>query len=124
MTRGAAPAIMRLYLAQGREQEARELAARVREFLRTSRSADTRSATHEVLLAGVAAAEGERAAAVHHLEQAMERVPVPDLFYPQLPWFRSLEGEPGYAEVLEELERRRADIRERLDLPRVAGQAD
>ena len=110
MERGAVPALMRLYLAEGRESEAKELAARFRQFLKTPRRAWAYPATDEVLLAGVAAAEGEHAAAVRHLRKAMDTVPIPEFFYPQLPWFRSLEGEPGYAEVVEELERRRTSI--------------
>ena len=41
----------------------------------------------------------------------MKQAPLPFGFHPVLPWFRSLEGEPGYAEVVAELERRRAAIR-------------
>jgi tetratricopeptide (TPR) repeat protein len=110
MERGAVPALMRLYAAQGREREARDLAARFRQFLKTPRRQWAWPATDEVLLAGVAAAEGERADAVRHLQEAMKVVPVPELFYPQLPWFQSLAGEPGYAELVAELERRRASI--------------
>jgi len=110
MERGAVPALMRLYDTQGRQREARELAARFREFLKTPRRTWASPSTDQVLLAGVAAAGGERAEAVRHLQEAMKAAPVPELFYPQLPWFKSLEGEPGYAEVVEELERRRASI--------------
>lgn len=110
MERGAVPALMRLYDTQGRQREARELAARFREFLKTPRRAWASPSTDQVLLAGVAAAGGERAEAVRHLQEAMKAAPVPEFFYPQLPWFRSLEGEPGYAELVEELERRRASI--------------
>lgn len=111
MVRGAVPALMRLHLAQGREKEARALAARFKAALRDPPEGPLPLVENAVLLAGIAAAEGERATAVRHLQQAMQQVAVPELFYPQLPWFKSLEGEPGYAEVVAELERRKAEIR-------------
>ena len=110
MERGAVPALMRLYFAQGRERDARALATRFREFLKVPIRAWPSASTDEVLLAGVAAAGGERASAVRHLQEAMKKSPIPELFHPQLPWFRSLEGEPGYAQLVEELERRQATI--------------
>jgi adenylate cyclase len=110
MERGAVPALMRLYVAQGREGEARELAARFRLFLQGPRRSSKSASTDEVLLAGVAAAEGERALAVRHLRTALDMAPIPELFHPELPWFRTLEGQPGYAELVAELERRRAEI--------------
>ena len=112
MERGAVPALLRLYFAQGREREARALTTRFREFLKLPPPlrAGPSAATDEVLLAGVAAAGGERASAVRHLQEAMKKAPIPEFFHPQLPWFRSLEGEPGYAQLVDELERRRVAI--------------
>jgi hypothetical protein len=40
----------------------------------------------------------------------MKQAPIPPRVFPQLPWFRSLEGEPGYAELVAELEKRRAAL--------------
>ena len=114
MERGALPALIRIYAANGREREVREMAARfVNELKKRQRNVPPR-ASHTVVLAGIAAANGERAAAVQHLQQAMKLAPLPELFYPQLPWFKSLEGEPGYAELTAELKRRQAEIRARL----------
>ena len=33
------------------------------------------------------------------------------MFYPQLPWFKELEGAPGYAQLVDELRRRQTRIR-------------
>jgi hypothetical protein len=54
------------------------------------------------------AAEGVARPSVHGRRRYADVVP--DLFYPQLPWFKDLEGEPGYADLVTELERRRATI--------------
>ena len=48
---------------------------------------------------------------MRYLHSAMRQASVPDLFFPQLPWFRSLEGEPGYVEVIDELDKRKAAMR-------------
>ena len=114
MVRGAVPALMRLHTAQGREKEARALSARFKAALRKPPEGPLPPSTTEVLLAGIAAAEGERAVAVRYLQQALRQVAVPELFYPQLPWFKSLEGEPGYAEVVAELERRKTELRAQI----------
>jgi serine/threonine-protein kinase len=108
---GALPAVVRIYNADGREQDAQAMVARFGERLRNELAGRTPEAAQNVLLAGIATAEGKRALAVRHLQAAMKQVPLPDLFYPQLPWFKSLEGEPGYAEVVAEVERRRTEIR-------------
>ena len=68
-------------------------------------------ATQNVLLAEVAIAAGQRAKAVRHLQAAMTQVPIPARLHPQLPWIKSLEGEPGYAQLIDELEKRRAAMR-------------
>ena len=107
---GALPALVRLYRAEGREADAAALNNKFREWFRTERKGAAGDAADNVLLAGSAIVSGERAAAVRYLQAAMKQVPIPNLFYPQLPWFKSLEGEPGYADVVAELERRRAEI--------------
>jgi len=108
---GALPAVVRIYEAAGREDEARALVARFKERLRQDKDADPTAVEQSMLLAEVAMAAGQPAEAVRHLQTAMKLVPVPPRFFPQLPWFRSLEGEPGYAEIVAELERRRAALR-------------
>ena len=111
---GALPAVMSIYQADGREHEAQALLARFQERLRKKLGKRTPDAGQNVLLAEVAIAAGQRAKAVRHLREAMKQVPVPDRFYPELPWFKSLEGEPGYAQVVQELEKRRAAIRAQI----------
>ncbi len=108
---GALPAVVRIYRADGREHEAQAMVARFRERLRRELGAGAPGATRNVLLAEVAIAAGQRAEAVRHLQEAMKQVPIPVRLHPQLPWFRSLEGEPGYAQIVDELEKRRAAIR-------------
>jgi TolB-like protein len=111
---GALPAVVRIYDAEGREHEAQAMVARFRERLRREPGARGRDATQNVLLAEVAIAAGQRAEAVRHLQAAMKQVPIPERLHPQLPWFRSLEGEPGYAQIVDELEQRRAAIRAQI----------
>jgi hypothetical protein len=114
LSEGALPAVVRIYNADGREQDAQAMVARFGERLRNELAGRTPEAAQNVLLAGIATAEGKRALAVRHLQAAMKQVPLPDLFYPQLPWFKSLEGEPGYAEVVAELESRKAGMRAQI----------
>ncbi len=57
-------------------------------------------------LAALAANEGLRHEAVAALRAAMARMPIVPQFDPRLPWFKSLEGEAGYADLLAERERR------------------
>ena len=108
---GALPAVVRVYQAEGREREAQAMVARFEERLRKELGARTPDATQNVLLAEVAIAAGQRAKAVRHLQAAMKQVPIPERLHPQLPWFKSLEGEPGYAQLIDELEKRQAAIR-------------
>jgi hypothetical protein len=51
----------------------------------------------------------------------MKQVPIPERVHPQLPWFKSLEGEPGYAQLVDELEKRRAAIRSQIAALDAAG---
>ena len=103
---GALPAVVRIYHAEGREHEAQAMVARFEERLRKELGARTPDATQNVLLAEVAIAAGQPAKAVRHLQAAMKQVPIPARLHPQLPWFKSLEGEPGYAQLVDELEKR------------------
>lgn len=108
---GALPAVVRIYRATGRTDEAQAIARRFQEQLRRKPGDLAKDPAWHVLLAEVAIANGRRADAVRHLQEAMKRVPIPNRLHPELPWFKELEGEPGYAEVIEELKRRQAGIR-------------
>jgi len=108
---GALPAVVRTYEAAGRGDEAKALVARFKERLRKEKGDDRTAAEQSVLLAEVAMAAGQRAEAVRHLQAAMKQAPIPPRVSPQLPWYRDLEGEPGYAELVAELDRRRAALR-------------
>jgi len=113
------PAQLRIYRATGRTEEARQLADRHFERLRNL----VAGGYEEVVppwpaLAGLAANEGRREEAVDALRKAMAQSPLPFDFWPQLPWFKSLEGYPPYDELLRERARRVAEARaelERLD---------
>ena len=108
---GALPAVVRIYQAQGREHEAQAMVLRFQEKVRKELGARPPDATQNVLLAEIALAAGQRAKAVRHLQAAMTQAPVPPRLHPQLPWFKSLEGEPGYAQLVDELEKRQAAMR-------------
>jgi hypothetical protein len=47
------------------------------------------------------------------MQAAMAQAPVPPRLHPQLPWFKTLEGEPGYAQLVDELAERQVAIRVR-----------
>jgi hypothetical protein len=68
-----------------------------------------------MLLAEVAIVDGQRASAVRYLKTAMKLAPLPERFYPELPWLKSLESEPGYAELVAELAKRRAVVRTQIE---------
>ena len=57
-------------------------------------------------LAALAANEGLRDEAVAALTGLFEQYPLVDFFYPQLPWFSSLEGHSGYDLLMAERARR------------------
>ena len=113
------PAQLRIYRATGREREAQELAASHFERLRKLLAEPGPAAEKPwPALAGLAASEGRREEAVAALREAMAQSPVPFDFWPQLPWFTSLQGYPPYDEILRERARRAAEARtelERLD---------
>ena len=56
--------------------------------------------------AALAANEGYQDEAVTALRSIFEKMHLNLAILPQLPWFRSLEGHPGYAELLAERQRR------------------
>jgi len=103
------PALLRTYRATGRTDEADRLAA---QYLASLRQPPTEPDPYRALdLAALAANEGYKDEAVGALRSVLERGHLIAWFDPELPWFRSLEGHPGYAEVLAERQRRIAQAR-------------
>ena len=98
------PALLRTYRATGRTDEADKLAA---QYLASLRQPPTEPDPYRALdLAALAANEGYKDEAVRALRGVQERSHLIVPFYPQLPWFRSLDGHRGYTEVLAERQRR------------------
>jgi tetratricopeptide (TPR) repeat protein len=108
---GALPSVVHIYRVTGREGEAKELIARFRYQLQLEPEPARADVSRQVLLAEIAIASGERAQAVRFLREAMQQVSIPDRFFPELPWYRSLEGEPGYHELVTEFRSRQATLR-------------
>ena len=114
----ATPALLRTYRAMGRTDEAQSLATRCLELLRggyedeegTPRETDTALA-----LAALAANEGYKDEAVRALRTSVERKPLEIDFDPRLPWYRNLEGHPGYADYLAERQRRMDQARAEME---------
>jgi len=101
------PALLRTYRATGRADEAQKLAARYLASLRDPPPEEEGDPHFRALdLAALAANEGYKDEAVAALRTAFKLAHLVWGFDPQLPWFRSLEGHPGYAEVLAERQRR------------------
>ena len=101
------PALLRTYRATGRADEADKVAAQYLASLRQARTEPGWAGAHQALdLAALAANEGHQDEAVTALRRVFEHSHLIVPFDPQLPWFRSLEGHPGYAEVLAERQRR------------------
>ena len=92
---GSLPAVMLIYKADGRERDAQALLGRFHERLRKQLGARVPNATENMLLAEVAIVDGQRASAVRYLKTAMKLAPLPERFYPELPWLKSLEGRTG-----------------------------
>jgi hypothetical protein len=97
------PAVLRIYRATGRGKEADAMAEH---YLKMLRSASLTDWDPSLDLAALAANEGRKDEAVRVLKSAFDRYPLVFGFYPQLPWFRSLEGHPGYQQILAERKRR------------------
>ena len=102
------PALLRTYRATGRADEAQKLAIRYLASLRGPPPPEEQGEAHwrALDLAALAANEGYKDEAVTALRTAFKLAHLVWGFDPQLPWFRSLEGHPGYAEVLAERQRR------------------
>jgi hypothetical protein len=111
----ALPAKLRVLRATGRASEADELARRYLAKWRGLRPRTSEAGTFGwVDLAALAASEGHRDEAVDALRQAMDESDLPYLFRPTLPWFRKLEGHPGYDALVREREQRIARIRSEM----------
>lgn len=93
LSRQALPAVLRIYRATGRATEAGTLARKYLQLLR----ADPEQG---LPLAALAANEGLRDEAVAALRREFQQSPLSMMFHPELPWFRSLEGDPGYDTLL------------------------
>jgi tetratricopeptide (TPR) repeat protein len=93
------PALLRTYRATGRVAEADSMAQAYLERLRRDPDA-------ALDLAALAANEGLKDEAVHALRGLFNRFPLIDFFHPELPWFKSLDGHPGYEQLMTERKRR------------------
>ena len=108
----ALPAKLRVYRATGRDAEAGELAQRFLMKWRAARPQNPAAGGYEWTdLAALAASEGYRDEAVELLGKAMSESDLPFFFRPTLPWFKSLEGHPGYDALVREREARIVRIR-------------
>ena len=108
----AIPAKLRVLRATGRDAEANELAQQYLSKWRGSRPQTPESGAFGwVDLAALAASEGHRDEAVDALRRAMDESDLPYMFRPALPWFRALEGHPGYDALVREREARIVRIR-------------
>jgi hypothetical protein len=96
------PAMLRIYRATGRSAQANALA---QQYLTRLRRPDENPFSR-LDLAALAANEGLKDEAVATLTGLFEQYPLVDFFYPQLPWFRNLEGHPGYDQLMTERRRR------------------
>jgi TolB-like protein len=101
------PAVLRIYRATGRAAEADKLAQKYLALFRADPG-------DYFDLGVLAASEGLKDEAVQALEEAFRRRPIGWFFYPQLPWFKELEGHPGYDRLLAEYEQRVRDMRAEL----------
>lgn len=100
-SRQALPAMLRVYRATGRASQADALASKYLQLLAGAGQAP-------LARAALAANEALADEAVAALEQLFRDYPLAFNFEPTLPWFRSLEGHPRYAELLD-LRRKRID---------------
>jgi TolB-like protein len=108
----ALPAKLRVLRATGRAAEADELARRYLAKWRDQQTRPPEAGRRDwVDLAALAASEGHRDEAVDALRQAMDESDLPYLFRPTLPWFRNLEGHPGYDALVRERDARIVRIR-------------
>lgn len=97
-------------LGDGFAMEA-ELAQQYLDKWRAERPSDPGTRWLWTDLAALAASEGHRDEAVELLRIDMNANKVAPLFRPNLPWFRSLEGHPGYDALVREKTERLAKYR-------------
>jgi tetratricopeptide (TPR) repeat protein len=111
----ALPALLRVYRATGRADQAGQIANRYLAEWRAERpkSPDESNFTW-VDLAALEANEGNRDIAVELLRQALRWSDLPPGFQPQLPWFKSLEGHPGYDALVRERSARIEQVRAKM----------
>jgi hypothetical protein len=110
----ALPAMLRVYRATGRAAEADALAQQYLEKWRKERPSDPGSSWLWTDLAALAASEGHKDEAVELLRIEMNANKAAPLFRPNLPWFRSLEGHPGYDALVRERGGRLAKYRSEM----------
>ena len=121
--------MVRIYRKTGRRPEADRLAAEALRRMRPGPNDGDEACTWKIWEAGpvayasLAAQEGLRDEAVRALRLAMRCGDLPFGFWPQLPWFRELEGYAPYGELLRERERRVARLRAELVALDPRGQA-
>jgi hypothetical protein len=89
--------MLRIYRATGRSAEANALAQAYLTKLRQDQNP-----FGKLDLAALAANEGLKDEAVATLTALFDQHPLVDFFFPQLPWFRSLEGHAGYDQLMAE----------------------
>jgi hypothetical protein len=110
----------RILSATGRREEARRLVSEQLGHWRSERRAARAECRYNddlrtpVRYASLAADAGLKAEAVEALGEAMRCGDLPFGFWPQLPWFRSLEGYAPYDELVRERARRVQRIRQDL----------
>ena len=95
----ALPAVLRIYRATGRSAEADAMAEKYLQMVRTDKDLDY---IHPAL----AANEGYKDQAVTALGLVSRAYVLNRAFQPRLPWFRNLDGHPGYDRLLAERQRR------------------
>jgi hypothetical protein len=110
----ALPAMLRVYRATGRAAEADALAQQYLEKWRAERPSDPGIRWLWTDLAALAASEGHKDEAVELLRFDMNANKLAPLFRPGLPWFRSLEGHPGYDALVREKAERLAKYRSEM----------
>jgi TolB-like protein/tetratricopeptide (TPR) repeat protein len=110
----ALPAMLRVYRETGRAAEADALAQKYLDKWRAARPSDPGMQWLWTDLAALAASEGHEDEAVELLRIDVNTNKVAPLFRPNLPWFRSLEGHPGYDALVREKAERLAKYRSEM----------
>jgi tetratricopeptide (TPR) repeat protein len=111
----ALPALLRVYRATGRTDPAGEIAKRYLAEWRAERPKSPDESNFSWAdLAALEANEGNRDEAVELLRQAMRWSELPPGFQTRLPWFKSLEGHPGYDALVRERSARIEQVRAKM----------